>query len=80
MMKYALKSATTDRTPYTNQDGVYGIDVVIRTKIVDQPYEGFENLNVGFCPIEKTDTINQAEQKINTYAEQFVKTNYPDVV
>jgi hypothetical protein len=54
-MEYILKSATSKRIPYT-KDNVYGIDVLIRTAIVGQTYMGFENLDVGFCPIEKTDS------------------------
>lgn len=77
-MEYELKSTSTSTNPYTNQNGVYGIDVLIRTKIVNQIYEGFENLDVSFCPIEKTDTINQIENKITNFAVQYIKEKYPN--
>lgn len=77
-MQYELKSTSANGNPYTNQEGVYGIDVIIRTKIVNQIYEGFENLDVSFCPIEKTDTINQIEAKMNAFATDFIKNKYPN--
>ena len=80
MIQYTLKSAKARKAPYTNEEEVYGVDILITTKIVDQPYEGFEKLDISFCPLEKTDTINQAEQKINTFAQQFILTNYPNVI
>lgn len=79
MIQYTLKSAKAKKTPYTNEEEVYGVDVLITTKIVGQPYEGFEKLDLSFCPLEKTDSISQAEQKINTFAQQFILTNYPDI-
>lgn len=77
-MQYELKSAKSRKNPYTDENDVYGIDVIIRTKIVSQPYDGFENLDVGFCPIEKTDNINQIEAKINVFAINFIKNKYPN--
>jgi hypothetical protein len=80
MIQYTLKSAKARKIPYTNEEEVYGVDVLITTTIVGQPYEGFEKLDIGFCPLEKTDTINQAEQKINVFAQQFITTTYPNVI
>jgi hypothetical protein len=77
-MQYELKSAKSRKNPYTDENDVYGIDVIIRTKIVNQLYDGFENLDVGFCPIEKTDNINQIEAKINVFAVNFIKSKYPN--
>ena len=76
-MEYELKSVKTGRNPYTKDD-VYGIDILIRTKIVNQIYNGFENLDASFCPIEKTDTINEIEAKINLFAINFIKNKYPN--
>lgn len=75
-MEYILKSATSKQVPYTKKD-VYGIDVLIRTGIVGQTYLGFENLDVGFCPIEKTDTVDAIEVKIGNFARAFVSEKYP---
>jgi hypothetical protein len=77
-MEYQLKSATSKVVPYTNKEGVYGIDVQVTTSIVGQNYSGFCNLNVGFCPLEKTDNINEIQVKITAYGETYVKTNYPN--
>lgn len=77
-MEYELKSATSRRNPYTNKEGVYGIDVIIKTKIVNQIYNGFENLDVSFCPIEKTDTINEIETKMNLFSTNYIRTKYPN--
>jgi hypothetical protein len=77
-MEYILKSATSKQVPYTNRDNVYGIDVLITTGIVGQTYDGFQNLNIGFCPIERTDNINQIQAKINLFATNFVTTKYPN--
>jgi len=76
-MEYILKSATSKQVPYTNKEGVYGIDVLIRTGIVNQTYSGFENLDVRFCPIEKTDTVDAIEVKIGNFARGFVLEKYP---
>jgi len=76
-MEYILKSATSKQVPYTNKQDVYGIDVLIRTGIVGQLYSGFENLDVGFCPIEKTDTVDAIEVKIGDFARAFVTEKYP---
>jgi len=76
-MEYILKSATSKQVPYTNKQNMYGIDVLIRTGIVGQTYMGFENLDVGFCPIEKTDTVDAIEVKIGDFARNYVKEKYP---
>lgn len=76
-MEYVLKSSTSKQVPFLNKEGVYGITVVIRTGIVNQTYNGFENLDVGFCPLEKTDTVDDIEVKIGKYARAFVANKYP---
>lgn len=76
-MEYILKSATSRQVPYSNKQGVYGIDVLIRTGIVGQTYKGFENLDIGFCPVEKTDTVDTIEIKIGNFARAFVSDKYP---
>lgn len=77
-MEYQLNSVVAKNLPYTNKEGIYGIDVLIKTGIVRQIYSGFENLNVGFCPIEKTDDYNSIEIKINNFATKYVTTKYPN--
>jgi len=77
-MQYIKKSATAKQVPYTNKENVYGIDVLITTGIVGQTYNGFQNLNVAFCPIEKTDDINQIQTKIDAFATQYIATKYPN--
>ncbi len=76
-MEYILKSSTSKQVPYTNKDGEYGIDVLIKTGIVGQTYNGFQNLDVGFCPLEKTDTVDGIEIKIGNFAREFVSKKYP---
>ena len=76
-MEYILKSSTSKQVPYTNKDGEYGIDVLIKTGIVGQTYNGFQNLDVVFCPLEKTDTVDGIEVKIGNFARAFVSEKYP---
>jgi hypothetical protein len=77
-MEYELNSVSSRRNPYTNRDGIYGLDVIIRTKIVNQTYNGFENLDSSFCPILKTDSINEIENKMTNFAVDFIKNKYPN--
>ena len=83
-MEYILNSAKPSGLPYdkTNNDEpetfTYGINVLIITGIVNQTYNGFVSLDLGFCPIEKTDTIDAILIKINSYALAFVSTTYPN--
>jgi hypothetical protein len=84
-MDYILKSAKAQGLPYekvlnfnTPNEKVYGVNVLIKTGIVGQTHRGFENTDVGFCPILKTDTIDQSEAKIQIFATQYVATNYPN--
>jgi hypothetical protein len=77
-MEYELKSVSSKKNPYTNEDEIYGLDITIRTKIVNQTYDGFENLDLAFCPIEKTDTVNQIENKMTNFAVEFIKNKYPN--
>lgn len=75
-MEYILKSVEPRKIPYTNKENVYGIDVLIRTAIVGQTYIGFENIDLSFCPIEKTDTSDSIEVKINNFAKIFISEKY----
>lgn len=75
-MEYQLKSATAKNLPYINKDGVFGIDVLIKVGIVNQTYSGFENLNMAFCPLEKTDDYVITETKINDFATRYVSAKY----
>lgn len=77
-MEYILKSAISKQVPYTNRENVYGIDVAITTGIVGQTYVGFENLDIGFCPLEKTDSIDDIEIKIGAYSRNYITTKYPN--
>jgi hypothetical protein len=77
-MDYILKSATSQAVPYTNKDSVYGIDAVVTTGIVGQTYDGFINLDVIFCPVEKTDTIDEIEVKIGDAARAYILVKYPN--
>jgi hypothetical protein len=75
-MEYKLKSATAKNLPYTNKDGIFGIDIFIKVGIVNQTYSGFENLNMAFCPLEKTDDYIITETKINDFATRYVSEKY----
>jgi hypothetical protein len=77
-MEYQLNSVTAKNLPYINKDGVYGLDILIKTGIVKQSYSGFENLNMAFCPMEKTDDYNSIEIKINAFALKYVTDKYPN--
>lgn len=85
-MNYILKSATPKGLPYSKKENpldplsptIYGIDAIIITGIVGQTYNGFTNQNVGFCPLAETDTIQQAEAKVQAYGAIYVTTKYPN--
>lgn len=85
-MNYELKSATPQGLPFEKRTNpidatspvIYGVNVIIKTGIVGQGYNGFENTDLGFCEILKTETIDQALVKIQTYASAFVVTKYPN--
>lgn len=79
-MEYIIKSATPKQIPYTNKKNEYGIDVLLITGIVNQTYAGFENIDMGFCQIEKTDSVNEIEFKINAFAKAFVLNKYKRTV
>lgn len=84
-MNYLLASAKPNGLPYDkktdpfdpNSPTVYGVKVIIKTKIENQTYDGFENTDFGFCDLLRTDTIDVCLVKINTYALKFVATKYP---
>lgn len=83
-MEYKLVKASPIGLPYNRTVGIkngkdleYGIDVVITTGIVNQVYSGFQNVDRGFCKIEKTDNVEKIESKIQLYADAFVRDKYP---
>lgn len=84
-MQYKLADAKAQGLPYSKildptkqTEKVYGMDVLIKTSIVGQTHTGFENLDMGFCPIEKTDTIDAVELKLTAFASAYVSTKYPN--
>jgi len=81
-MQYRLKSAVPQGLPYDKTKPgtptVYGVNVIITTEIVGQTYEGFINMDIGFCPILQTESIDQALVKIEAYSLQYVATKYPN--
>ena len=85
-MNYELKSAVPRGLPYDKKDNPldenspvkYGVNVIIKTGIVGQTYDGFQNMDLGFCELLRTETINQALGKIEAYAIAFVATKYPN--
>lgn len=89
-MEFQLISATPKGLPSTvrfqvkDKDGIlrpvdkYGIYVLIRTGIKGQPHGGFQNVDREFLEIKKTDTLNDIETAIDTFAKSFIKTKYPN--
>lgn len=85
-MDYVLKSAKAQGLPYSKKENpldpnspvVYGINTIVKTGVVGQNYAGFENTDLGFCPLLETDTIAQAEAKIQAYGAVFVAQKYPN--
>lgn len=85
-MNYELKSAKANGLPFDKKENpldlesplIYGLNIIIRTGIVGQTYNGFQNTNVEFCPILRTDTVNEILAKINTFALAFVASEYPN--
>jgi hypothetical protein len=77
-MEYQLSKVIATNLAYTNKDNVFGVDVIITTKIVGQEYTGFQNSNISFCPLEETDNFIDVKNKINAYAKSYVEENYPN--
>lgn len=79
-MNYIVKSQEPFALPET-RDAVYGVQLVIKTGIVGQTYEGFENVDCNpdtFCPILRTDNTDEAETKFVIFAATYVATKYPN--
>ena len=82
-MQYQLKSVRAAGKPETKKIGLppiekYGINIVVTVEIIDQPYNGFCNNDAMFFELEKTDTIDQSEIKMNAFAVSYVATKYPN--
>jgi hypothetical protein len=85
-MDYKLNSAAPSGLPYNkpldanepNGQTIYGINVIVNTGIVNQTYNGFQNMDLGFCPISQLDTIDAVIAKIQVYATAFVTEKYPN--
>ena len=83
-MEYKLVDAKAQGLPYskvldlsTPEVKTFGLDLVVKSGIVGQTYPGFENVELVFCPIEKTDTVDDIEAKIITSATNYIKATYP---
>ena len=82
-MQYELKEVKAVSKPFIKKEGIppvekYGINIMITTKIIDQPYIGFCNNDNVFFELSKTDTIDQSEVKMNDFAVNYVATKYPN--
>ena len=81
MMQYVLKEVKAVSNPFTKKvNGIdkYGINIVVTTGIVSQTYIGFCNCDNMFFELNKSDTIDQSQTKMNAFATQFVATKYPN--
>jgi hypothetical protein len=56
----------------------YGINIVIVTKIVGQPYSGFCNNDMTFFELDKSKTIDQEQVRMNAFAAQYIANKYPN--
>lgn len=85
-MEYKLASAFQKGMPFEKQTDpnkknskkIFGINVTVRTRIINQVYIGFENLDNVFCPIEKTDDSSTVLLKIEEFAKSFISEKYPN--
>lgn len=84
-MQYELKSVKAVGNPYINRILVgkvyvekYGINIVITVGIVGNTYKGFCNNDGMFFELDKNDTIQQSEVKMNAFAVQYVLDTYPN--
>ena len=79
-MNYIVKSKEPFSLPET-RNGIYGVQLVIKTGIVNQTYQGFENVDCNpdtFCPILRTDNTDEAEIKFTAFATAYVLNKYPN--
>lgn len=84
-MQYELKSVKSIGSPYTNRILVnknyiekYGINIIVTIGVVGNTYNGFCNNDGMFFELDKNDTIQQSEVKLNAFAVQYVLNKYPN--
>jgi len=82
-MQYKLNGVTPVGRPGTRKVGLppvekYGINIMITTGIVSQTYNGFTKSDSMFFELDPADTIDESEIKMNTFANQYVATKYPN--
>lgn len=81
-MQYELKSVKAIGNPFTkslpNGGSKYGINIIVKTGIVGNTYSGFCNNDGMFFELDKNDTIQQSEVKMNAFAIQYVLDTYPN--
>lgn len=82
-MQYKLKSVTPIGKPKTQNIGLppvekYGINIIITTEIVGQVYNGFTKSDAMFFELDKADSIDENEVKMNAFATNYVATKYPN--
>ena len=77
-MQYVLIKTTSNELPYTNKAGVYVIKTIIYTGIVGQTYNGFQNIDVGECPILQTDNTTQIQAKMDAFGTALISQKYPN--
>lgn len=82
-MQYELKEVKVISKPFTKKDGnpsvdKYGVNIMITTGIVGQNYIGFTKSDNMFFELDKSDSIDKNEVKMNTFATQYVATKYPN--
>lgn len=79
-MQYEVKNVVALGLPFTKNE-VFGLNLAITAGIVGQNYPGFVNVDINketFCPILKTDTVNQIEAKMAAFAAAYVTATYPN--
>ena len=83
-MQYQLKSVKPISKPQTQNIGLppvpkYGINIIITTEIVGQPYIGFCKCDNMFFELDPSDSIDESEVKMNAFATTYVATKYPNI-
>ena len=82
-MEYKLKEVKTISVPFIKKEGLppvdkYGINIMITTEIVGQTYNGFTKSDNMFFELDKADSIDENEVKMNDFATKYVSTKYPN--
>jgi len=81
-MEYQLKDVKAISKPFTKIEGLppvdkYGINIMITTEIVGQTYSGFTKSDNMFFELDKSDSIEKNEIKMNDFAKNYVEIKYP---